>query len=72
MIAELKCHGSDLSPRTLSPLLHTMEEEGALSVSTQVVEGEVRKYYRTTGQGRRLLEETLPKLREPVSEVLEG
>lgn len=40
-----------------------MEEEESLSVSTQVVEGKVRKYYRTTEQGRRLLEETLPKLR---------
>lgn len=63
MIAGLKRHSSDLSPRTLSPLLHTMEEEESLSVSTQVVEGKVRKYYRTTEQGRRLLEETLPKLR---------
>ena len=65
MIAGLKRHSSDLSPGTLSPppLLHTMEEEESLSVSTQVVEGKVRKYYRTTEQGRRLLEETLPKLR---------
>ena len=49
-----------------------MEEEGSLSVDTQVVEGKVRKYYRTTEQGRRLLEETLPKLSEIVSEVQEG
>jgi PadR family transcriptional regulator PadR len=63
MIAGLKRHSSDLSPGTLSPLLHTMEEEESLSVSTQVVEGKVRKYYRTTEQGCRLLEETLPKLR---------
>jgi len=41
-------------------------------VSTQVVEGKVRKYYRATEQGRLLLEETLPRLRELVSEVLEG
>jgi PadR family transcriptional regulator PadR len=72
MIAERKRHGYDLSPGTLYPLLHTMEEEGTLSVSTQVREGKVRKYYRTTEQGHRLLEETLPKLRELVSEVLEG
>jgi DNA-binding PadR family transcriptional regulator len=72
MIAELKRHGYDLSPGTLYPVLHTMEEEGYLSVSTQVVEGKVRKYYRATEQGRLLLEETLPKLRELVSEVLEG
>ena len=72
MIAELKRHGYDLSPGTLYPVLHTMEEAGYLSVSTQVVEGKVRKYYRATEQGRLLLEETLPKLRELVSEVLEG
>ncbi len=63
MIAELKRHGYDLSPGTLYPVLHTMEEEGYLSVSTQVVEGKVRSLLR---------EETLPKLRELVSEVLEG
>jgi DNA-binding PadR family transcriptional regulator len=28
MIAELKCHSSDLSSGMLSPLLHTLEEEG--------------------------------------------
>ncbi len=27
MIAELKCHSSDLSSGMLSPLLHTLEEE---------------------------------------------
>ena len=72
MIAELKRHGYDLSPGTLYPVLHTMEAAGYLSVRTQVVEGKVRKYYRATEQGRLLLEETLPKLRELVSEVLEG
>jgi DNA-binding PadR family transcriptional regulator len=41
-------------------------------VSTQVVEGEVRKYYCTMDQGHCLLEEILPKLREIVSEVQEG
>ncbi len=48
------------------------EEAGYLSVRTQVVGGKVRKYYRATEQGRLLLEETLPKLRELVSEVLQG
>src|SRR5450755_4006758 len=69
MIAELKRHGYDLSPGTLYPVLHTLGEAGYLSVSTQVVEGKVRKYYRATEQGHLLLEETLPKLRELVSEV---
>jgi DNA-binding PadR family transcriptional regulator len=72
MIAELKRHGYDLSPGTLYPVLHMMEEAGYLSVSTQVVKGKVRKYYRATEQGRLLLEETRPKLRELISEVLEG
>jgi DNA-binding PadR family transcriptional regulator len=71
MIAELKRHGYELSPGTLYPILHAMEKAGYLSASKEVVEGKVRKNYRATEQGRRVLEETLPRLRELVSEVLE-
>ncbi len=43
MIAELERHGYDLSPGTLSPVLHTMEQEGYLAHTNRVVEGKVRK-----------------------------
>ena len=72
IIAELKRHGYDVSPGTLYPLLHALEEAGYLAHTDRVVAGKVRKYYMATREGRRALEELLPKLRELVSEVLEG
>jgi len=44
MIAELARHGYDLSPGTLYPLLHSLEKQGYLARTDQVVDGRVRKY----------------------------
>ena len=41
---ELAIHGYNLSPGTLYPLLHGLEEIGFLERSPQVVGGKVRKY----------------------------
>jgi PadR family transcriptional regulator, regulatory protein PadR len=70
MIAELARHGYNLSPGTLYPLLHSLEEQGYLVRSEQIVEGRVRKYYTITNKGRTALREAKEKIAELVHEVL--
>jgi PadR family transcriptional regulator PadR len=71
MIEELRRHGYSLSPGTLYPMLHALETEGYLRSEAQVVEGKVRRYYRSTAAGRKALEKLKVKIRELVDEVLE-
>ncbi len=72
MIRELARHGYSLSPGTLYPVLHRMEEEGFLQSEKQIVNGKVRKYYRTTQEGRQALAEAYAKVRELVNEIGEN
>lgn len=72
MIEELGRHGYELSPGTLYPTLHALEEEGLLAREERLVEGRVRKYYTATDEGRAALAEAREKIRELVEEVLEG
>src|SRR5215475_10039386 len=51
LIAELRRHGYELSPGTLYPLLHQLEEAGYLDRLDRVVNGKVRKYYALTRRG---------------------
>lgn len=71
MIAELARHGYELSPGTLYPLLHNLEEQGYLLHEERVVEGRVRKYYAITEEGRAALSEAKQKIAELMHEVLE-
>ena len=71
MMDELRRHGYDISPGTLYPLLHALEESRVLVSSQEVVDGKVRKYYRITRAGRALLIELQERIRELVDEVLE-
>jgi PadR family transcriptional regulator PadR len=71
MIEELARHGYELSPGTLYPLFHSLEEQGYLARTNQVVEGRVRKYYVITTEGRAALREAKLKIAELVREVLE-
>jgi PadR family transcriptional regulator, regulatory protein PadR len=71
MIAELARHGYELSPGTLYPLLHSLEEQGYLTREDRVVEGRVRKYYVITQAGNIALQEAKQKIAELVHEVLE-
>ncbi|HEX3640874.1 MAG TPA: helix-turn-helix transcriptional regulator [Ktedonobacteraceae bacterium] len=43
MIAELKHHGNGISPGTLYPLLHTLEESGSIRHFAQVIEERAHK-----------------------------
>jgi len=71
LIQELRRHGYELSPGTLYPTLHTLEEEGYLRHEDKIVNGRRRKYYTATRQGRAALAGVRGKVRELVGEILE-
>ena len=52
---ELAQHGYKLSPGRLHSILHGLEEAKLLSSYEEVINGKVRKYYKTTAAGRRVL-----------------
>ena len=64
LIEELGRHGYRLSPGTLYPILHGLEQEHLIVCEMHVVEGKVRKYYRLTATGRIALREGKRKARE--------
>ena len=68
---ELARHGYSISPGTLYPTLHRLEEEGYLQSSSKVINGRVRKYYQATAEGKLVLEQSKRKIRELVTEVIE-
>jgi DNA-binding PadR family transcriptional regulator len=70
MADELAHHGYRISPGTLYPTLHRMEEEGLLRSKSEVVDGRTRRVYRITADGRRELAEGRRMLRELADEVL--
>lgn len=71
MIEELRRHGYDLSPGTLYPILHGMEQSGLLKCEQEVVSGKVRKYYTATAKGRRTHAELRAKIKELFGELFE-
>lgn len=54
----------ELKAGTLYPLLHSLEENGALTVYEQEAGGKTRKYYSLTKQGRGFLEKKMKEWRE--------
>jgi len=70
LMAELGRHGYGIGPGTLYPILHSLETQGFLRREDQVVDGKVRKYYRLTLSGRRILARAQAQLGELVGEVL--
>jgi PadR family transcriptional regulator, regulatory protein PadR len=70
LMAELGRHGYRIGPGTLYPILHTLETQGFLRQDGQVVNGKVRKYYRATKSGEKILARAQAQLRELVDEVL--
>ena len=70
MIEELGRHGYSLGPGTVYPLLHSMETSGYLVCEKRVVGGKIRKYYRSTEEGRLALKELRAKIQELIEEVL--
>ena len=71
LMEELTHHGYTISPGTLYPTLHSLEQAGYLSSEKRVVEGRQRRYYTLTPDGKAALAEARERLAELVSEVLE-
>ena len=71
IMEELARHGYKLTPGTLYPILHELEEKEFIKSYAKIVEGKKRKYYEITPQGSRVIEEVTPKIKELVNEVLE-
>jgi PadR family transcriptional regulator, regulatory protein PadR len=72
LMEELEHHGYDVGPGTLYPMLHQLHKSGLIRYTHEVVNGKRRKYIRATPAGKKLLIEARKKLRELVSEVVEG
>jgi len=71
IIEELARHGYRLSPGTLYPLLHGLEEKGYLRSSEERGGKQPRRVYRATPKGRKALVAAKVKVRELFSELLE-
>jgi DNA-binding PadR family transcriptional regulator len=71
IIEELGRHGYRLSPGTLYPMLHSMEEAGYLRSRPRTVDGKVRRNYLITSKGRDALSEAKEKVRELFGELFE-
>ncbi|NLE45043.1 MAG: helix-turn-helix transcriptional regulator [Chloroflexi bacterium] len=69
LIEELSHHGYTLSPGTLYPTLHGLEEQGYLTSHREVIEGRQRRYYVITPTGEAALSEARRRLKELVDEV---
>ena len=71
MAAESAEHGYSISPGTLYPTLHRMEEEGLLRSGNEVVDGRTRRVYTISPAGRRALRDAKRLLAELADEVLD-
>ncbi len=71
MMEELQSHGYDMSSGTLYPILHNMESKGLLEREAQNVGGKIRKYYKITHMGNKVLEEAKTKAYELINEIKE-
>jgi len=72
MVQELARHGYQISPGTLYPLLHGLEEKGYLRSSERRNGKSLRKVYRATPLGRKALRAAKSKVKELFSELIEG
>ena len=71
MIEELGRHGYKLSPGTMYPMLHSLEERGLL-VSKEQQEGRrYKRFYKATSAGRKALVAAKEKVRELFGELFE-
>jgi len=70
IMEELERHGYHVSPGLIYPTFKSLEKQGLLESNKKVIQGRVRKYYRITKKGLKLLEESRKKINELVNEVL--
>lgn len=69
MLQELREHGYDVSPGTLYPLLHRMEERGWLSSEKQGDSTRAPRAYSLTSSGEQVLATVRTALHELVREL---
>lgn len=69
ILRELRRHGYELSPGTLYPLLHRMDERGFLTSEKELVSGKIRRLYTITDLGRGTLADAREKVRELFGEL---
>src|SRR6476469_9475150 len=69
MIEELGRHGYHISPGSLYPLLHGLEQKGYLRSRQQRNGKSLRQVYRATALGRKALEASRIKVRELFREL---
>jgi PadR family transcriptional regulator PadR len=72
MSAELARHGYAISPGTLYPMLHRMQQAGLLKSAKHTVDGRVLRSYRATAEGRRVLARLGELIGEVAGEVLKS
>ena len=70
MMRELARHGYHVSPGTMYPTLHRLEQDGLLVSDIQVVGGRRRRAYAATAAGRQALADGRRAVRELADEVL--
>jgi len=71
MIHELARHGYRLSPGTVYPMLHSMEQAGYLRSRPRFVAGKTRRNYAITAKGRSALAAGKEKVTELFGELFE-
>jgi PadR family transcriptional regulator PadR len=71
MIEELARNGYKVSPGTLYPVLHGLEKNGLLHSNSQVIAGKIRRVYRATAAGEKVLKAAKGKVRELFGELFE-
>jgi DNA-binding PadR family transcriptional regulator len=71
MIEELSRHGYRVSAGTLYPILHGLEAKGYLKATEHRNGRRLRKVYRATPAGRRVLAAAKAKVRELFGELFE-
>ncbi|AFM24952.1 PadR family transcriptional regulator [Desulfomonile tiedjei] len=69
ILEELGSHGYKISPGTMYPLLHRMEERGLLLSEKELNNGKFRRLYKTTELGKTVLDEAKEKLIELFGEL---
>lgn len=72
MIEELARHGYRLSPGTLYPIVHGLEQKGLLRSKQEQVNGKIRRVYSATPSGRKALQAAKQKVRELFGELFEA
>jgi PadR family transcriptional regulator, regulatory protein PadR len=71
MSEELRRHGYEMSPGTIYPLLHSLENRGYLSVEVKREGRRAWREYSATKEGKKVLAAAKRKLRELFHELME-